>query len=275
MKIQAGRRQFIRQGLTSAMVLGWAPGTIFGQIKSPIKPLRMVIASDGHFGQPNTDFEAFHRQLMDHVLQLHREKPLDAVVFNGDLVHDRPELLPEVKKYYAQLGIPYYVTQGNHDRASASLWESVWGYGPNHVVKLGNQALVLANTSDEKGAFLCPDTGWIKQQLSQLKDVAGIHLFLHITPNKWTDWGVACLPLQTVLLEHQQKHHNILAVYNGHDHDQDHVKFVDQIPYLFDGHFGGNWGLDYRGYRMVEVSGAGKLYTQMRNGQAVVRETFL
>ena len=52
------------------------------------------------------------------------------------------------------------------------------------------------------------------------------------------------------------------AVFNGHDHDHDDIKTDAGLPYLFDAHYGGHWGTDYRGFRLVEV-GEGGLTTRM------------
>jgi hypothetical protein len=58
---------------------------------------------------------------------------------------------------------------------------------------------------------------------------------------------------------------NIAAVFHGHDHDEHDIKTADGKPYLFDGHFGGNWGLPYKGYRIVEVLDNGKVRTYQYN----------
>jgi hypothetical protein len=37
------------------------------------------------------------------------------------------------------------------------------------------------------------------------------------------------------------------------------------LPYLFDAHFGGNWGTEYRGFRVVEVMKDNSILTYMMN----------
>jgi len=78
--------------------------------------LKFITASDGHWGQPNTDFALSHQNLID---AIHREKGVDFVVFNGDLIHDTPSFLPEVKAVYDQVQFPPFATRGNRDRVDA------------------------------------------------------------------------------------------------------------------------------------------------------------
>jgi hypothetical protein len=52
---------------------------------------------------------------------------------------------------------------------------------------------------------------------------------------------------------------------HGHEHDQDGVKMIDNIPFMFDSHVGGNWGTPYRGFRVVELLNDGTLISYMMN----------
>jgi hypothetical protein len=58
---------------------------------------------------------------------------------------------------------------------------------------------------------------------------------------------------------------NIKAVFHGHIHSLDGLKTHNGIPYLFDAHFGGNWGTEYRGFRVVEVMKDNSILTYMMN----------
>ena len=86
--------------------------------------LKFITASDGHFGQPNTDYKTSHRELIE---AIHREENVDFVVFNGDLIHDEPKWMPEVREVYETLNVTYYVCKGNHDRISETSWLQLWG----------------------------------------------------------------------------------------------------------------------------------------------------
>lgn len=86
-----------------------------------------------------------------------------------------------------------------------------------------------------------------------------IYIFLHITPNNWTENGVNCPEFHDLLANFS----NVAAVFNGHDHDQDDVKIEEDIPFMFSGHFGGSWGTEYRGFRVVERLKNGSLRTYL------------
>jgi len=226
--------------------------------------LRFAIASDGHFGQPGTDFEAFHRNITDWMNEESRARGLDFAVFNGDLVHDDPTLLPQLKERYGRLEIPYFVNRGNHDKASPEFWKETWGYPENHSFERGDYAFVLASTSNEKGEYVSPDTGWLRAQFDSYKGKKGIFPFLHIAQVKFTRHAIA-RPEAASLLEQTP---NVLAVFHGHDHDIDNVIYSNGRAHFFDGHMGGNWGTNYRGYRIVEVLEDGAIRTYQCNPQA-------
>ena len=78
--------------------------------------------------------------------------------------------------------------------------------------------------------------------------------------------GIDC-PEVSSLLESTP---NVAAVFHGHDHDIDTFIYSNERAYLFDGHVGGNWGTNYRGYRIVEVDQEGKVSTYQCNPRAFI-----
>jgi hypothetical protein len=60
------------------------------------------------------------------------------------------------------------------------------------------------------------------------------------------------------------KYPNLKATFHGHDHAVEDGK-KGAKPAFFDGHFGGNWGVGYRGYRIVETRPDGSCYTYQFN----------
>jgi Icc protein len=86
--------------------------------------MRFIVASDGHYGQPNTDFKTFHSDLIGWVNREKLQKGVDFLFFNGDLIHDDPTLLYDFKKTIANLSVPFYVSRGNHDKVGLDVWES-------------------------------------------------------------------------------------------------------------------------------------------------------
>lgn len=214
------------------------------------KPLsRFAIASDGHFGQEDTDYKRFHNELIAWINNEYSGKGLDFMVFNGDLVHDNPEFFPELKTYFDRLAMPYYVVKGNHDMATDQRWASFWGTAPNHSFEKEGYGFIFAYTSNPEGKYLCVDTGWLKSEVEKYSGYKGIFVFMHIAPSKITRHSISCPETEKILCGCDK----IKAVFLGHDHDIDNKIYVQGKPFIFDGHYGGSWGTNYRGYRIVEV----------------------
>jgi 3',5'-cyclic-AMP phosphodiesterase len=261
------RRAFLAQ-VAAAAAAGLSPvvaaqqGTVASE-KRGFK-VRFAIASDGHFGQTGTDFDRFHREMVDWLNDESRAKGLDFVVFNGDVVHDDPRLLPKLKEAYDRLEVSYFVNRGNHDKASPELWRQTWGYPENHDFEWDDYVFLLASTSNEKGEYLPADVKWLRDRLDFYKGRRGIFPFLHIAQLKFTQHAISA-PEVTNLFEQTS---NVVAVFHGHDHDLDNVIRWNNRRYFFDGHMGGSWGTNYRGYRIIEVSQEGRIQTYQCNPQA-------
>ncbi len=196
----------------------------------------------------------------------HQESALDMIIINGDLVHDRPDLLPKVKKmYFDKMPAPVFTLPGNHDHADAALWKNVFGYEDNYVIDKGDIGFVLANTADTKGKYICPDKDFLKKSLDAYKGKAIVFVVLHVPPHVWmpneADIFVDC----PEVIELLHSYSNVKAVFHGHDHSLDGIRYTGKLPHLFDSHFGGNWGTDYKGYRVVEVSNANEIATYQIN----------
>lgn len=256
--MKSSRRSFLKNTITGIAATGFTTSALAEIVPQPklndkIK-LRIAIASDGHYGEAKTKYEANHENIVRWLNKEHMRHPLDFVIFNGDLVHDQPALLEEVKsKYFSQLKCPFYATQGNHDHADDALWKSVFGYSSNHSFILKDTAFVLANTSDTKGTYKCPDIEFLKTSLEKYKEVKTVFVVMHIPPYKWMDQQSFYLECPEVI-QLFTKYPNIKAVFHGHDHDMDDVFYTgNKLPHFFDAHYGGSWGTYYIGYRVVEV----------------------
>lgn len=260
----ASRRTFLKSSFGSAALLTpahlpWSAGR--DRQPDTTRVFRFAVASDGHFGQPNTDFILFYKQIIGYLNAEKERSGLDACFFNGDLMHDEVPFMNQAKAYFDQLKTPYYVTRGNHDRVSPAVWEQTWGYPENHVVELGPCAFVLGNTSNEKGEYLCADHRWLGSVLDKLRKKQHVFVLLHIPQRKWTENGVDCPQVMDTL----ERYPNIKAIFHGHDHNEDAVRLSATKPFLSDGHFGGNWGTAYHGYRIVEVFANGHVTTYQFN----------
>jgi predicted MPP superfamily phosphohydrolase len=131
------RRNFIGTSLTGMAALTLLPAVnSFANVdnsyqrsdKNKLK-VSLCARSDIHYGQPGTDFATNTGNMVKWLNQDHDKNHLDMVIINGDLVHNRPDLLPEIKsRYFDKLSVPYHTIPGNHDFADASVWKNNFGY---------------------------------------------------------------------------------------------------------------------------------------------------
>ena len=230
--------------------------------------LRIAIASDLHFGQPNTPFDQNAQNLVTHVNEAHAADPFAFCVINGDLIHDDPAHLPLARKALQGLAMPYYVSQGNHDRVTPEYWQQVWGMPLNYDWRTGKQAFIIASTSNKQGDYLAPDLTFMQAALQRQAKAREVFIFLHINPAGIASHSVNSEALKTLLA----KHKNVKAVFNGHDHNEAGIHTAGHFHYLFTGHAGGNWGLPYYGYRVLELFTDGSMLTYMMNPREAIGE---
>lgn len=256
------RRKFIKQTIAASLLgtVASLPITSFAAMESNSNrtfnnkaKLRFAIASDGHYGQPNTPYAENHENIVRWLTEEHRSQALDFIIVNGDLVHDRPELLQEVKiKYFDRFPVSYYTIPGNHDHADTTLWKSVFGYEDNYSFQKKDIGFILANTADVNGKYVAPDNKFLERELTKMSQLPIVLVVLHIPPHKWVpENGFVDAP-DTIALLHRFS--NVKAVFHGHDHSLDSMFYTTKLPHFFDGHFGGDWGTNYKGYRIVEIN---------------------
>lgn len=224
--------------------------------------LRFAIASDGHYGQDETDFKDTHTQMVGWLNQEKSARGVDFSFINGDLFHNDPKWLPEVRQQFDKLKMPYYVSHGNHDNTDEATWEKTWKMPVNYVFEKSGSVFLVLDTADSTGKSVCPDLAWTKMQLDRYKASKELFVFMHITPFNWTGGGHPC-PELVELFDEQS---NLKAVFHGHDHTEDGWKENKGKPYFFDSHIGGNWGTDYHGYRIVEILKNGSILTYQMDG---------
>jgi hypothetical protein len=273
--IMSNRRKFISTGIAGIAGLSLLPAVnaFAGETKNHDRKdagklkLRFALASDLHYAQEGTDFDVNAANVVKWLNDEHNSNHLDLVIFNGDLVHNRPDLLPVLKsKYFDRFAVPYYTIPGNHDFADAAVWKRVFGYGDKFIVEHGDIGFIFANTADTKGTYVCPDNAFIKTSLDGFKDKKIVFVILHIAPVIWlkeeSTTFINCP--ETVDLLHAYP--NVKAVFHGHDHNLDGVRLSDDhLHHFFDSHTGGSWGTGYKGYRIVEVAEDNTIYTYQVN----------
>ena len=230
--------------------------------------LRFVVASDGHYGQKKTDYLAWHEETINRINEEHDKNPFAFCMINGDIIHDDPSFYPEANQALDSLHPKYYVSQGNHDHVTAEEWQSIWDMPVNYDFVQGKNSFLIGTTSNEKGEYLCPDIKWFSRKLEEHKNQQNVFIFIHINPGKQTKNAADCPELFDLFA----KHKNIRAVFNGHDHDEEGIKTKNDIPFIFDAHFGGNWGTDYRGFRVVELMKDNSVHTYIMNPAVKINE---
>jgi 3',5'-cyclic-AMP phosphodiesterase len=261
------RKEFLKLSLKSAFMIGLGNSLqsfASEDFKLPDRDsvrLRFAVASDGHFGQPGTSYEFYHDRMVAFLNQEKAGRGIEFAVINGDLFHNDEHYLPEAKKLWDQLQMPYYVSHGNHDQTGEKNWENTWGTPQNYSFEMGDAAFVVLNTANEYGVYTCADSGWARKELRKYESRPFLFVFMHITPYKWTQGGINC-PEIADLFDHQA---NLKAIFHGHDHDQDDVKMSHGKHYFFDSHIAGSWGTDYHGYRIVEILDDGNVLTYQMN----------
>ncbi len=233
--------------------------------------LRFAVASDGHYGLDGTPYDAYFTAFTSEVNKLHAAKPFAFCVINGDIIHDDKRFFPAAKKALDQLKPKYYVSQGNHDHATPAEWQSIWNMPVNLDFSIGENSFLAGTTSNEQGTYLCPDLDWMAKALEKNKAQKNIFIFLHINSGKLTQHGVDCPEMFTLL----KKYPNVRAIFNGHDHDEDHIKIRQGIPFVFDAHFGGNWGTEYLGFRIVELFADNTVATFIHNPFKIINKASL
>jgi len=223
--------------------------------------LRFVVASDGHYGQPNTDYINYFSTVVNRINEEHAKDPFDFCMINGDIVHDDKNHYPAAKLALDKLAMKYYVSQGNHDRVTPLEWKMVWDMPVNFDFKIKRNSFLVATTSNEKGTYLCPDLKWLDESLHKHRKQDNIFIFMHINAAGQTKHAVDCPEMFEIL----KKYKNVRGIFNGHDHDEDGIKTRENIPFIFDAHFGGSWGTSYRGFRVVELMKDDSILTYILN----------
>ena len=263
--VDLSRRRFIQQiSLATLAVMGGSLQRLTGQEVANLQDdvlWRFAVASDIHYGQPNTAYREMTQTILKQLNKFHSEFPLSFCVFNGDLIHDDSSFLPQLKNEFMQLGMDWYVTRGNHDQVDGKMWIDTFGYPLNHIIQQQQATLILADTSNQKGEYLSPNLDWLKQQLDISSKAKHVFLFLHIPQAPWTKNSVDT----PAFFDLVRRYPNIRAVFHGHEHDQDGIRTEAAVPYIFDAHVGGSWGTPYRGFRVVEVLKNNNLVSYMMN----------
>ena len=269
------RRKFLEQSSAAMLVLASGKiirlSDVYEEWLNKKPTLRFVVASDGHYGQKDTEYVKFFSELTGKINQLHAENPFHFCVVNGDIIHDDKKFFPEAKKALDALTVKYYISQGNHDHCTPDEWQQLWSMPQNFDFKIKKNSVLIGTSSNEQGTYLPPDVKWFAEKLEEHKNQHNVFIFVHINPVKQTKNAVDSPEFLGLL----SRYKNVRAIFNGHDHDEDNIKIKNKIPFIFDAHFGGNWGTSYRGFRIVELRKDNSLLTYILNPSEKLNEQTL
>ena len=104
----SNRRLFINKSFTTLASISLLPALNSFGIETSLETnnklvkhkLRFALVSDGHFGQSNTPYIENYNNMVKWINQEHKTNRLDFVIVNGDIVHDRPDLLETVNRQH-------------------------------------------------------------------------------------------------------------------------------------------------------------------------------
>lgn len=273
------RRKFLKASgclaAASAIPARWASAEEIA--KGSVPKLRFAVASDLHYGQNKTDFDAMTGDLVNWINKEKKDKSLDALFLNGDLSNDSSTALVSLRdKHLNRLEVAYYAIKGNHDfvdgvsGSPTESWKSIWGYPSNHTVKVGEFVFIILDTSApaKSDIYLAADIEWLKSQLEAHTDAPAIFVMIHIQQraHKVDGWPKHGLhdkveqPKGEAVMALLESTPNVRAVFHGHNHLETGVYVSGERRYFFDSHVGGSWGAK-RGYRIVEVHENGMMVT--------------
>jgi 3',5'-cyclic-AMP phosphodiesterase len=151
------RRDFLKQASSALLVLSC--GDILSFTGHPDElakktVLRFAVASDGHYGQKDTEYEKYFSEIVEHINQNHRQNSFDFCVINGDIIHDDKKWFPEAKKALDRLSVKYYVSQGNHDHVTPEEWYSAWNMPVNYDFNIKRNTVLIGTTSNKDGTLI-------------------------------------------------------------------------------------------------------------------------
>src|SRR5207249_1079970 len=148
--MSVSRRDFLKLTLKGAVITGATDSLKSCAVDGtmPKIQLRFAIASDGHYGQPETQYESYHNEMIKWINEEQTRKGLDFTFINGDLFHDDITFLARAKRKWDNLAMPYYVSHGNHDITDEARWQQIWKIPWNFTFEKYDAAFIVLNTSD-------------------------------------------------------------------------------------------------------------------------------
>lgn len=192
---------------------------------------RLVIVSDGHWGQSSQDSQTLHNQALDRIHQIHDEREVDALIHAGDIVHDDETLHQAViDNFFDELpiGVDWYPVFGNHDWTTDEEWEDIYGIPKDYTFEVGDYGFVVADCGDPRDASsrAPADVDWIEQQIDSFvsNGKEGVFVCCHF-PH--ADIGSQSVgddhPEEAEEFRQQIKRDDVICCFTGHWHEQNGI----------------------------------------------------
>lgn len=201
------------------------------------------------------------------------------VILNGDIIHstveEKSDALKNVNDAIEGLGVSVYASAGNHDRATDADWVSAFGHSRTHAFEAGNCGFLIIQSSNESGSRrVCLDEEFVEDQFALYSNKDAVFVFSHIPRYGGIRPGSSYdSPECTRILGTFETQQNLVGVFHSHFHEEDRVFVREGVSYCFTGHVA-HYGLNYYGYRVVEVINPSTIITKQKDVYGTVRSSF-
>jgi 3',5'-cyclic AMP phosphodiesterase CpdA len=156
----------------------------------------------------------------------------------GDVTYDRPDLYPDINRALQQVGIPWFVVNGNHDLAlgvggeeAVRMFEST--FGPSTYAFYGGPALFIALNDVRHeggpryhGGLLPEQREFLTQLLEKTRATTPVVVFCHIPWFQADPFAAPVFPLadRNFLFELLARFRTVMVL-SGHTHTQRKVVY--------------------------------------------------
>lgn len=233
---------------------------------------RFASFSDTHFGINDNVIARTYEEgrewarmemLRDNLISEKQGEGLDFFIGNGDVVHNSSarwnspaEMLEHVMdEYLDEVGVPYYLTPGNHDIIAEEDWHSIVGRHRSTAFEHNDFGFILLDSSDTEGTRqICIDLEFVQNKLREFSNKKGIFFVSHIPRYKgnFHDIDDADSPDCDPIMESLEQNKKVILMTSGHFHYYNDRDMQTSIPLFFSGH-ASNYGVPYYCYRTFDV----------------------
>ena len=202
--------------------------------------VRFVTIADVHWNQ-SSDFESNALDALDLIHDLHDDDPIDFVAVVGDIVDDDEDAHHDVREeFFDELpsGVDWYPVAGNHDWATDSEWEDAYDKPKQQTFEYGDYGFICTDTSEPRTAeFQEADADFIENGIDEFSDKDGVIIFNHTAQygDEAEIWGDRTddHAVDAPEVVEQFEREEVLAVYQGHNHDINQMVEYNGTKYIY------------------------------------------